>query len=433
MAVDFQEKTKISMENKYNVPIYEGVQVDVLVECQNANIKNKHISISKIYIQEEVKELAIPQFIYIDEYKSEFPVGYILPKALDGVSLDKLTLPNTLKGFAPQNFKNSSVKSINIPESITSIPPRLFEGSLIEKITFDAPHKIETIEKQAFSKTYNLKQLKWPSGCTVIPEECFVHSHVEEVIGTEKVKTIYAGAFLHTSELKSFTWPSGCLYIPEKCFYESGVMEIKGIEHVNFIGHSAFSKTTRLKEFLWPEICPSIPRDCFLSSSIKSFVGNSNIHHIGDQAFLNAHVSSVTGIDNVRKIGVCAFGMTKFLLKLKWPETCDTIPKSCFSCTKIAEVDGLDKVKRIDCYAFSNSKIGGIIFLKNIEYIDQCAFERCPLDSVTISNPSGETTIHSTAFFCKVYTKGLDSLTVLEPARNKQLELYTEFDTDIKA
>ena len=118
---------------------------------------------------------------------------------------------------------------------INAIGMRFCKG-FYNKIVID--DDIKEIWQGAFECSC-VKEVVWPSNCSVIPENCFSCNNIESVSNTDNVTTIMRYAF-SGSGVKKFNWPFRCKKIPYQCFYNSKLEYIFGIDNVKTIDASAF-------------------------------------------------------------------------------------------------------------------------------------------------------------------------------------------------
>lgn len=170
---------------------------------------------------------------------------------------------------------NNTPNVLKIPGALSSDVAINRIVSKLEWINSDPNHRkpinkliiddnISEIDEQAFVKI-PVKELHWPSSCSVIPEACFVQNeYVETVTGIDHVQEIGESAF-KDSHLKSITWPKNCFIVPLKCFMGSSLEKIDGLSAVKKICRRAFTDTN-LKNLDFSDL----PYCHFESSSLAS-------------------------------------------------------------------------------------------------------------------------------------------------------------------
>ena len=118
--------------------------------------------------------------------------------------------------------------------------------------------------------------------------------------------------------------------------YDHGVEKIKKLiieDGIKKIAGFAFSDIViEIDTVVWAKTCLTIPQSCFDSSPIRN----------------------VEGIEQVYKIGSCAFYGTQ-LKRFSWPKNCKMIPHSCFAWSTIETIIGIENVEKIESCAFYSS------------------------------------------------------------------------------
>ena len=113
-------------------------------------------------------------------------------------------------------FKNE--KDITLPEGIETICSYSFRsGGSIEKVVM--PDSVETIEKNAMSGMYSLKQIEFSKNLKVIENSAFGSASLENIVLPESVKTL--GSYLFEIEYpqNELIIPDGVESIGDSCFY----------------------------------------------------------------------------------------------------------------------------------------------------------------------------------------------------------------------
>lgn len=79
------------------------------------------------------------------------------------------------------------------------------------------------------------------------------------------------------------------------------------------------------------------------------------------QCFYKSGITSISNIDNVKIVEVCAFGGSK-LKSIVWPSKCDAIPDCCFGnrysrSSSLREITNIEHVTKIGEGAFTRCKV----------------------------------------------------------------------------
>ena len=124
------------------------------------------------------------------------------------VSLEKITLPYTLKSIRGEAFRHTSLREVVIPEGVTWIGHKCFYHCFkLRKLQL--PSTLEIIDDYAFHVTH-IEEVNIPEGVTSVGEECFSFCQfLNSVHIPSTLASIYVNTLNHTC-VKSIKVPSEC-------------------------------------------------------------------------------------------------------------------------------------------------------------------------------------------------------------------------------
>lgn len=204
--------------------------------------------INEIYIRSNLKEIGGSVFPYkvnvfkIDEDNDHFTVK-------DGVLYSK-------------DMKTVVCVSIGMGESIV------------------IPDSVETIKDSAFSRLYELKEVKLPQQLSAIEYLAFEYCHALEKINLENVASIGSSAFCNTG-LTSINVSCDFLEAFDYCHDLRSVT----MKNTQIIGNSAFCDCDSLEEIILPEGLREIRTLAFSNTALKCVVIPKSVEVIEDNAF----------------------------------------------------------------------------------------------------------------------------------------------------
>ena len=240
-------------------------------------------------------------------------------------SLTKINLPSSLQEIGKDAFRKCPelTLSIVIPEGITHLNFGVFaECSKLSSVTL--PSTLTHIGQAAFNKCSNLQHIILPEGVRVIEASAFANSGllavnlpqtldsllghsfegcpITEITIPENLKYIYGGEFYDCKQLRSVQWDAKhCVTtnigLNPNVFHSDTITSLRFGEHVQFIPDYFFEYTTLIMDTL------------DLTDSIET---------IGQNAFSNAHVSTVKIPKNLTNLKHVAFGNCYELKNIIW-------------------------------------------------------------------------------------------------------------------
>lgn len=268
-------------------------------------------------------------------------------------NIDSIILPEVLHVIGTQCFAESAIKSIIIPKSVEYIEKKAFNRCMqLKNVIFN--NKINSIPKYCFAGCHFLKGIyfKYPSEITTIEEKAFVGcANLISLNLGESIEIIEEGAFLETLRLQvSFKFPMlNSLGI--RAFEMCGIKHIELSKHINII-----------------------PVYCFKQCRLETIVCY-NIEKICTSAFENCvYLKSFKFSDTITEIERRAFFKTLSLEEVKLPKNLEVINSETFAESGIQKLVLPEKLNKIGFSAFSNIQIKTLDLPKNTKLVDNWAF-----------------------------------------------------------
>ncbi|EAY13242.1 Leucine Rich Repeat family protein [Trichomonas vaginalis G3] len=379
-----------------------------LKEISNSAFSGCH-SLSTICIPDEV--ISLGEYCFAKSY-----------------SLSSITIsPNSkLEIIAAYVFMETPLKQIFLPKNLRSITHETFKDCrTIEFIECDAQSTNYFAEDNVLynkQKTIiiifpynNVTSFRMPDTVTVIGDNAFVYSLLEEITFSPVLNLIQVNAFAY-SHLKSFTIPDSvtmiygwafynCKYldtvilgknltiIPNSCFAYSNISQITIQEGVKTIESCAFFKCINLKSAIIPNSVQNFGGSCFPNDINLTLPPNSQFWFDHQNILYNSNRDTIILClslnerydipDNVTEITQAAFrGITELITinflpnsKLIW------IGDGAFrDCINLQYINLPNSIKSIGGDAFSGChKFNLTEFPESLTFIGNSAFIGCDL------------------------------------------------------
>jgi len=242
------------------------------------------------------------------------------------------------------------VREIRVPDGVTDVPLILQGCASIEKITI--PSSVKSFDPYAF---YNMKSLKEvvfenPGVITDIGYEMFsgcislVSVDFSDFTSLKKME----GTFNGCTSLEIVKLPSGLIEIGGSMFSGTAIKSIILPEGIQKIPNSCFSNCKQLESIVIPDGVVEIGNVAFNEcSSLRDIVMSAALTTIGRNAFYNCDKLTVIDLpERVYEIGSLAFYDCDNLAKLVIrSERLNAIGSSAFNdCTKLYEIFNLSSL-----------------------------------------------------------------------------------------
>lgn len=238
------------------------------------------------------------------------------------ISLNDVTLPNTITKIGVSSFEKTKFKTFTYGEKLQNIDTNAFRYSELSEIKCSSANNVSEIGQGAFSFCLNLEN---------------INDLLENV-----------------------------LVINPLTFYNCSKLSTDLILHCKSIGYSAFQSTS-IQSVKFDSSLENISDFSFANSALTVFSNNdveSNIKYIKNSAFLGCQklTISLDDIKNVLELGRFAFKGCQKLTIPKLPENLKSIGDEAFSFTNMETLKelNLQKIEKIGRQVFKNCNIKDI-------------------------------------------------------------------------
>lgn len=284
----------------------------------------------------------------------------------EGITVSSYAVPDGVTSIDRGAFsKCTNLKEIIIPDSVTAIDGSAFFGcSSLENITLS--NEIEKIEDGTFSGLSNLESVIIPEGVQHIGNKAFENcSSLKQISLPESlisIGSVYKGNPNDFSASEYFQYG--------RTFYGcTSLEEVKIPDNVEIIGYSTFYGCTSLSKVKLSKKLKEIAENTFYGcSSLKNIIIPKGVLEIGYSAFENC-----TSLENIElPDGLTAIGISVD----HYFHT-----SGCYSfagCTSLKEVVIPDSVTGIGPRAFSGcTSLSKVKLSNNLAIIDEGTFSGC--------------------------------------------------------
>lgn len=272
----------------------------------------------------------------------------------------------------------NNLKKAVIQDGATVIVNNLFANTSLEEVVI--PSSLREIEKKAFYNCAKLSNITLPDGLISIGDNAFEKcTNLENIIIPSSVTDMYTEIFKDCTSLRSAVLPEGRININYGTFYNCSSLEsIKLPSSVQYIRGEAFYGCKSLKTVEWSKPLELIEGSAFYDcTSLTDIILPSKVKEVGSEAFKNCSSAKNAVIpDSVKKIGTGAFSGCESLESLTLGRKLETIPSEAFRyCYELTSVKLPASVKNIGSKAFGeNTSLKEVDIGKNVTEIASDAF-----------------------------------------------------------
>lgn len=277
---------------------------------------NNCSNITEVVIPNEIEVLGTNAFANcynLTSYTGPFSVGsnnHDCSSLLAGTGLTTLTVTKLTR--AANNFLGNldGVVTVVFDCELTSIENNAFSYKYsLKNITL--PDTLKTIGESAFYDCDGLESITIPASVTAIKSEAFSEcDNISSFVIPDGVSAIEKGVFENCTGLLSVTIPDGITEIREYAFngcYNLGTVELPSA--LVTIGKSAFSGCSEFDSITLPDGVKTISSYAFSScTGISSIDFGSSLNNIGESAFWGCtNLTEIVIPETVTVIGANAF------------------------------------------------------------------------------------------------------------------------------
>jgi len=216
------------------------------------------------------------------------------------ISIESLTLPDSLMSIGDAAFNGCSFKSITLPDNIQSIGKDAFSAnSSLEYVKL--PQNLQSIGESAFYNCSSLKSITLPENIQSIAEDAFNGCDSLESIWISEDNPVYATIdgilfkkdtkllMVYPAEKKDtmYSVPQGILSVCDMAFYGCDALSSVSLpEGLQSIGSFAFANCPSLVSIIIPNGVQSIGERAFNNDdSLSTATLPESVQFIGDRAF----------------------------------------------------------------------------------------------------------------------------------------------------
>lgn len=266
--------------------------------------------------------------------------------------LREVTYSKYLTYIPDRCFRGTNLTVFEIPKQVTTLRTGCFEGTNLERIDLSG---IITLEEFAFFDCFNLKEIILPETITEIPDGFCRRCQCLEKIDLSHVKVIGMGAFSECSNLDAGSLSAKI----DKCAFEGTAIRNLDIKDISKINEGVYQNCENL-ESVTINGDGAIPNGLFSRcKNLKNVTINEGITAVGNAAFFNTAVEKIILPSTVIVVRTEAFRECKQLREVALNDGLKTIAESAFKrAENLSEISIPNSVKHIGsgCFACSGIK-----------------------------------------------------------------------------
>ena len=298
----------------------------------------------------------------------------------------KIVIPDTIEGYPVTKIGESAftlcmkITEIVLPDGLKSIGASAFSYVPFESLHI--PNTVTQIDKAAFWRCEELKEIVIPESVTVLSDEMFYECiKLEKVTLPESLIEIGGRAFERCDELEIVNIPVGLQKLGSNAFAEcpSLTMSVVIPEGVTEIEGGVFY-CTGIKEVVLHDGITKIGGGAFYGCDIKEIYISDSVTSIGSGAFYGCrYLTSIYIPDGITSVEGNTFLWCHSLETVRLPEGLESIEQHAFGgCSSLREINFPESLTTIGREAFmSCSSLPELVISKNLSSIGDGAFKAC--------------------------------------------------------
>lgn len=380
----------------WNDEMIEGVNLEALDEL---SIPNGITNIEKNFIKKfkNLKYLAIPgsiRIISFDTFKGSNLEEVIISEGIETIefqafqfchNLKKVKLPNSLKGIYQNAFSGcEKLKQIDLPNNLKVISREAFAGTGLQSIAI--PEGIIEIEPETFANCSQLRTVKLPETLKIIFIDAFIRTGLQEVVIGKNVGVIADRAFASCKNLKSVKI-LGKTLIGDNAFAGTGVENVELSDDITTIKSGTFDDCTELVNIKLPRDLTEIESYAFWRcKKLETIQFPDNLREIKRNAFAGTGLQEVDIPKGIDLIGEGAFSYCKDL-KTVIIEGNTYMADEVFAKSGVQNLELGKKVERIGKRAFKGCRnLKTVNIPRGVRLIEEGAFLETGLTRVLLNS-----------------------------------------------
>lgn len=334
----------------------------------------------------------------------------VIPKTVTVVSNSAFDECSTLTNITVSDDNNnySSEGGVLFNKDKTTLI-RCPEGITVS--SYAVPDGVTSIDRGAFSKCTNLKEIIIPDSVTAIDGSAFFGcSSLENITLSNEIEKIDDGTFSGLSNLESVIIPEGVQHIGNRAFENCSSLKrvvlpkslisigdvYNSSDDLSYYEYSTYGKTfygcTSLEEITIPDNVTTMGNATFCGcTSLSNVTLSNNLTEIADNFFSGcSSLKSIVIPEGVKRIGNSSFENCSSLEEISLPDGLKEIGNfvdnydyvsggySFSGCTSLKEVVIPDSVTGIGSRAFSGcTSLSKVKLSNNLAIIDEGTFSGC--------------------------------------------------------
>lgn len=313
-------------------------------------------------------------------------VNTIMGDAFNGCEALEKVIISDLEAWCKINFGE------NNNYNILSSNPLIYAHHLYlndEEITdLKIPSTIETINNKAFISCSGLNSVEFPTSVSKIGSSAFRDcSELSSVSLPGSLTSLGSACFMDCVSLKNIEFPESLTEIESSTFRNTGLETICFPENITTIKQNAFSQCGNLQEIDLGQGVTTIEQEAFYETGVESLIIPSSVIRIESRAFAQCPKFNnlIFNAENI-KLDFSVFEESP-IVNIEINSVYVPYPLGRFD--ELENVKIGDSTKEIESGVFAECpKLKNVIIGKSVEMIGEYAFNRSPIENLTLNYPS---------------------------------------------
>ncbi|MBD0405194.1 leucine-rich repeat protein [Flammeovirga sp. EKP202] len=315
-------------------------------------------------------------------------------------SLNKISLPKSLKRIERRAFDYCHFKEFNAPENLEMIGYESFRGSSLEKVIFN--EKLRSIEHYAFERN-EIKEVIFPSTLKSLGYGAFKENKIEKVTLNEGIENIEEQAFYY-NQLSDIVLPTSIKYIGVNAFAKNNMssFQLPSKEGDATFVEWLHQNNRYTKDHFYSKENLSIDTNDEMSIYAINWVRlNEENTSFGNNGYLSISLGTyrplryyiippAIGDSTLTHFNYKIFGEMKGIV---FEEGIEAIETNTFQNNEIDTIQFPSTLKQIGLETFKNNLIESLILPHSITSIGRGAFIGNRLESIILPTPTEDSLV----------------------------------------